>query len=87
MGKPNKFQDELANLGGKLKEKEDTTPIQTIMPVTTTKSSQVEETKFTVHIPTDLMDNVKEIGFKNKKKIKTLFVEALAEYVEKNKKQ
>lgn len=82
------FKSELASLGGKLKEKEDTTPMQQVSPVkeehtpTPMKQKQKEEeVQFTVYIPVELMDTIREIGFRRKKKIKAIFVEALREYV------
>ena len=84
MAKENKakaFGLELSNLGKNLMETPSTTPMQKI---TVSKSTErVGETKFTVHIPTELFDKVREIGFKEKKKIKTIMVEALEQYVKK----
>lgn len=89
MGKKD-FKTELASLSGKLKEKEDTTPMQEVSPVKeqntptpTKKSQKVEEIQFAVYIPVDLLDTIREIGFRRKKKIKAIFVEALEEYVAK----
>jgi hypothetical protein len=45
-------------------------------------TDRVEETKFTVHLPVDLFEKVREIGFKERKKIKALMVEALEKYVQ-----
>lgn len=89
--KKDNFKNQLATLGGKLKDKEDTTPLQEITPIQDRSKSEpekapkAEETKFTVHIPTELMDTIKELGFKQKKKIKAIFVEALEEYAQKHK--
>lgn len=89
MGKKD-FKTELASLGGKLKEKEDTTPMQEVSPVKEPsipqppKNQKAEEVQFTVYIPVELMDTIREIGFRRKKKIKAIFVEALEEYVAKD---
>ncbi|WP_028523272.1 hypothetical protein [Runella limosa] len=90
MGKKN-FKTELESLGTKLKEKEDTTPIQEVSPVKeastplrSTTKQKAEEIQFTVYIPVELMDTIREIGFRRKKKIKAIFVEALEEYVAKS---
>ena len=84
MAKENKnkaFGEELSNLGKNLMVTPSTTPMQ---KVTVSKSTEkIVETKFTVHIPTDLFDKVREIGFKEKKKIKAIIVEALELYVNK----
>jgi hypothetical protein len=82
------WQDKLGNFGSNLKTSETKLPIQKTVSVETKinkkQEIETEETKFTVHLPTPLMDSIKEIGFKNKKKIKTMFVEALEKYVSEN---
>ncbi|WP_255037794.1 hypothetical protein [Lacihabitans soyangensis] len=82
MAKENKakaFGLELSNLGKNLMETPSTTPMQ---KVTISKpTGRVEETRFTVHLPADLFDKVREIGFKEKKKIKAIMVEALEKYI------
>lgn len=78
MAKQDKFKDLLGNMNSHLLTKDSTTPIQKTIPVTSIQKA--EETKFTVHIPTELMNEIKDLGYKNKKKIKTIFVEALEEY-------
>ena len=90
MGKKN-FKSELESLGSKLKEKEDTTPMQEVSPVKEEhtlppikQKQKEEEVQFTVYIPVELMDTIREIGFRRKKKIKAIFVEALEEYVAKS---
>ena len=82
MAKQDKFKDLLGSMNNHLQTKESTTPIQKTIPVVS--PTKTPETKFTVHIPTELMDSVKDIAHKNKKKIKTLFVEALEKYVKEN---
>ncbi len=82
------WQNKLGNFGSNLKTSETKLPIQKTVSVETKinkkQEIETEETKFTVHLPTPLMDSIKEIGFKNKKKIKTMFVEALEKYVSEN---
>lgn len=80
MAKQDKFKDILGNMNHHLLAK-DNTPVQKTVPVR--KQEKIQETKFTVHIPSELMDSIKDIGYKNKKKIKTIFVEALEDYVKK----
>ncbi|MFC3813307.1 hypothetical protein [Lacihabitans lacunae] len=80
MAKENKFKSSLENLGNKITSNIPNTPIQTAVEVKPTVH-KVEETRFTVHIPTPLMNVIKDIGHENRKKIKTIFVEALEEYV------
>lgn len=84
MAKDNKFKESLGNLGSKISNAIPTTPIQTTVAVKPTVA-KVEETRFTVHIPTPLMDTIKDIGHVNKKKIKVIFVEALEAYAMQNK--
>lgn len=81
------MNDALGNLKDFMKTKEDTTPIQTtvVEDKKAQKEIRIEETKFTVHIPTDLLDSIKEIAFYRKAKIKNIMVEALQDYVTKNK--
>lgn len=83
MAKQDKFKDLLGNMNNHLQTKDSNTPIQKTIPVTSTK--KIEETKFTVHIPSQLMDQIKDIGHRDKKKIKSIFVEALEDYIIKNK--
>jgi len=87
------WQNKLGNFGTNLKTSETKLPIQKTVAVDEKvekkpqpkEEPKIEETRFTVHLPTPLMDSIKEIGFKNKKKIKTMFVEALEKYVAENK--
>jgi hypothetical protein len=83
MAKSTNFQDKLNSIGSKLKETKSSTPIQEIkgdkvVPV-------VSETKFTVHIPTETMDHIRSLAFRDKKKLKTVFIEALHLYLAQNK--
>lgn len=81
------LSEKLGELKGFMKEKESTTPVQQVVTSVVELPTKIEETKFTVHIPTALMDEVKTIGFNRKKKLKTLFVEALEAYVAAQKRQ
>ena len=85
MGK--KEQMNLGELKNYMSKKADTTPMQTtvVEDKKTTKSVQVEESRFTVVLPTELMDSVREIAFFKKKKLKKVFEEALEDYVKNNK--
>ena len=70
----------MSNLGKTLGESTYLTPMQKV--IVSKLTDRVEETKFTVHLPVDLFEKVREIGFKERKKIKALMVEALEKYVQ-----
>ena len=86
MAKENKakaFGLELSNLGKTLMETPSSTPMQKI---TVRKIKEKVETRiFTVHIPTDLFDQVREIAFKERRTIKGVIIEALELYTLQNK--
>jgi hypothetical protein len=96
-GKKAEMNSKLSSFGDILANKESTNiPMQQVSPVeeiqTTEKSQNTtvkekDETPFHVYIPTDLLWSIKEIGFKKKKKIKDIFVQALEEYVQKETKK
>lgn len=96
-GKKQELDNKLSSFGDILAKKESTNiPLQQVSPVeetqTTEKASNTvvkekDETPFHVYIPTELLWSIKEIGFKKKKKIKDLFIQALEALVEKETKK
>lgn len=96
-GKKAQMNSKLSSFGDKLANKESNNiPMQQVSPVEETQTTQKtintavkekDETPFHVYIPTDLLWSIKEIGFKKKKKIKDLFIQALEALVEKETKK
>jgi hypothetical protein len=96
-GKKAEMNSKLSSFGDILAQKESTNiPMQKVSPVeeiqttqktTNTAVKEKDETPFHVYIPTDLLWSIKEIGFKKKKKIKDLFIQALEALVEKETKK
>lgn len=96
-GKKAEMNSKLSSFGDILANKESTNiPMQQVSPVeetqttekiTNTTVKEKDETPFHVYIPTDLLWSIKEIGFKKKKKIKDLFIQALEALVEKETKK
>jgi hypothetical protein len=96
-GKKAEMDSKLSSFGDILAKKESTNiPLQQVSPVEEIQATQKaqntavkekDETPFHVYIPTDLLWSIKEIGFKKKKKIKDIFVQALEEYVTKETKK
>jgi predicted transcriptional regulator len=100
MSKKQEIADKMNAFGDKLTSKESALaqpPIQTVVDekeaikaksIDKKTGKQVpakeEETAFHVFIPSDTLWKVKEIGVKQRKKIKEIFVEALNEYVKKH---
>lgn len=89
MAKGNNYSDRLKTMGDKLsKAPAKDTPLQEhkqgrVDPVEQEVQPKAD-VKFTVHIPEDLMDQVRTIGFTQKKTLKAIFGEALQDYVSKN---
>lgn len=98
--KKNEIADKMATFSDKLTSKESVLaqpPLQKVVEdeaetitITATKKTgkqapvKEEETAFHVFIPSDTLWKIKEIGVKQRKKIKEIFVEALNEYVKKH---
>lgn len=91
-GKKAELDDKLSSFGDKLAQKESNNiPMQKVSPVEEIQTAEKakntvlkekDETPFHVYIPTELLWSIKEIGFKKKKKIKDIFVQALEKYVQ-----
>ena len=96
-GKKQELDNKLSSFGDILAKKESTNiPLQQVSPVEETQITEKapntvvkekDETPFHVYIPTELLWSIKEIGFKKKKKIKDLFIQALEALVEKETKK
>jgi hypothetical protein len=96
-GKKAEMDSKLSSFGDILAKKESTNiPMQQVSPVeeiqtiekaTNTAVKEKDETPFHVYIPTDLLWSIKEIGFKKKKKIKDLFIQALEALVKEETKK
>ena len=96
-GKKQELDNKLSSFGDILAKKESTNiPLQQVSPVEETQTTEKapntvvkekDETPFHVYIPTELLWSIKEIGFKKKKKIKDLFIQALEALVEKETKK
>lgn len=95
--KKNEIADKMSNIKGMLKSKDailTDPPLQKEVEAIPTKTAdkktgkqapvKQEETAFHVFIPSDTLWKVKEIGVKQRKKIKEIFIEALNEYVKKH---
>ena len=85
MAKNDKCKDRLVNMGSKLNDTTTQPPLQEhkegrVEPVSN-EAEKLPDVKFTVHIPGELMDQIRTIGFKEKKKLKAIFKEALEAYV------